>query len=451
MLPKGSRVAVAVSGGADSVCLLHVLRELAGELEIDLSVAHFNHQLRGEESEQDERAVANLAASLGLRLYRGTANAAEVPGNLEEAARRARLAFFAELVVQHGVDRIALGHTRDDQAETVLFRFLRGTGLRGLSGIHPVTPQGCVRPLLEVTRGDVEDFLRSRTIVWREDSSNRDQRFARNRIRQVLLPQLTREWNPALGQSLAHMAEVARDEDEWWRDHIDKLAAGIFENREGGLEFRIGALAELPLAVRRRLIRRAVATVKGDLRGVDYRHFSAVLDLTERLEGHGSVRLPGDLAVRRSFDWVRIELPGNSGALLEAVPLKIPGFYPLPGGSVLHAESGRGADAPPAVKNATLRASELSLDRLPAGLQLRGWQAGDQYCPAGQTNPRKLKEMFQMARIPSWRRGSWPMVSHGTEIVWARGFGPALKYAAAKNAGAVVRIWEADPSESGGQ
>jgi tRNA(Ile)-lysidine synthase len=442
MLPKGSRVAVAVSGGADSTCLLLVLRDLAAEYEIELSVAHVNHQLRGAESDQDERAVAELAARMGLPFYRGSADVGAIEDNLEQAARRARQAFFAALVTSGKADRIALGHTRDDQAETVIFRLLRGAGLAGLAGIYPVTDGGCVRPLLDVTRAEVEEFLRSRCMAWREDRSNRDPRFARNRIRGGLLPQLTEEWNPAIRESLAHLADLAYEEERWWKSHIDGLADRFLECRAGGVEFEIGAVAPLGLAVKRRLLRRAIAMVKGDLRGFDYAHFEHVLHLMERLEGDGGLRLPGSIRVRRSFEWIRVEPANAPAAEFQSIPIRVPGTYSIPGGTVVHLEVRTGPLPEP--KNATLGSAELSLDRLPAKLELRSWHAGDQYRPQGLIHRQKIKEMFQMAKIPSWRRRSWPIVGSGPEIVWARRFGAAAEYAAERKPGPVLRVWEVE-------
>ena len=178
--------------------------------------------------------------------------------NLEQAGRRARRAFFAQLAA----DRVALGHTRDDQAETVLFRLLRGSGLRGLAGIHPVSG-GYIRPLIDVTRAEVEEFLGARGIAWREDSSNLDPRFARNRIRRSLLPQLASEWNPRISESLSHLAGLAQNEESWWRTYIDGLAAGILVPRAGGVELRASALTDLAPAVSRRLVRRAIDAGQG--------------------------------------------------------------------------------------------------------------------------------------------------------------------------------------------
>jgi tRNA(Ile)-lysidine synthase len=437
MLPRGSHVAVAVSGGPDSVCLLHVLLELAPAFDVSLSVAHLNHRLRGAESDDDERFVAGLAARLGLPFYRADAEIAASKDNLEQAGRRARRDFFAGL----NADRVALGHTRDDQAETVLFRLLRGSGLRGLAGIYPVTDGGYIRPLIDVTRMEVVEFLRGRGIEWREDSSNLDPRFARNRIRRSLVPQLASDWNPRIGESLAHLASLAHDEERWWRSYIDDLSAGILLPRTGGIELRVSALAALPPAVGRRLIRRAIAEVKGDLRRLEFAHVERVLDLAAKPEGDGRLRLP-DLDIRRSFDWIRVATAAPR-VDFSSIQLAIPGTYDVSADTRLHLEI-----APQSFtskKGATLKAAELSLRRLPPVLELRGWKPGDHYRPQGQDRDLKIKEMFQVERVPSWLRPSWPIVSSGDTILWARIFGAAAEFAANRESGPVLRVWEAEP------
>ncbi len=217
MLEPGQRVGVAVSGGADSVCLLYALLELGG---LELSVLHVDHGLRGEESRGDAAFVRELAAGLGLPFC---LREIDLPaGNLEQEARKARLSFFREHLAQGHADRVALGHTRRDQAETVLFRILRGAGTAGLAGIRPVTAGGLVRPLIDVERAEVEEFLRGRGIAWREDSTNAAPDFARNRIRHRLLPQLAADWNPGIVETLARTAEFAQAEEAYWEAEIGR-------------------------------------------------------------------------------------------------------------------------------------------------------------------------------------------------------------------------------------
>lgn len=405
MFAPGMPVGVAVSGGADSVCLLHVLVELAPRWALKLWVLHLDHMLRGEESREDARFVGGLAARLGLPFELREVDVASAADNLEQAARRARRDFFLEAISAGRVQRVALGHTRDDQAETVLDRFLRGSGTAGLAGMRPVTRDGLVRPLLWATRAEVEDYLRSRGIAWREDSSNRDLRFRRNRIRHQLLPALAGEWNPSLAETLAGVARVAADEEEYWRGELDRLAGEVFTHSPPAVVIDGARLGALPRAVARRLIRRAIETVKGDLRSIDVRHVEAILGLVGRSGGHGRVQIPGVDAMR-SFQWLRLAPAGSPSRPEFAIAISAPGRYAVPDGEVkISGEIGE-------------------------TLELRNWRPGDAYRPAGASRERKIKEMFQDARVPLWRRGSWPVLTAGGRIVWAAEFGPGFSESA---------------------
>jgi tRNA(Ile)-lysidine synthase len=440
MLAPGARVIVAVSGGPDSVCLLHVLRELKCQV---VAIAHLNHKLRGAASDEDERFVAAMAREAGLDVYLTAANIQG--GNLEQTARRARREFFHDLIRRRVADRVALGHTRDDQAETVLFRMLRGSGLAGLAGILPVTAEGLVRPLLGVTRGEVETFLCERAISWREDASNREPRFARNRIRQDLLPQLKQGWNPRLGEALARMADLAYEEERWWATEIARLAQGMFTGSPGGVEIRANDLDWLPRAVARRLIRHAIRKTKGNLHGVQFGHIENVLELPE---AGGKAELPGIHAIR-SFDWLRLAVPEPGIRNPSDGEVAIPGQRLSPDGNsmirldVIRRRQGEDACA-------TLK-SDLYFRKIPEKLVLRGWRPGDCYCPVGRANDRKLKELFQRQRIPFWRRPFWPILCYGDKILWARDFGPAAEFGKPSDSRAQFRLRvteiQRDPAE----
>lgn len=456
MLPSGTRVIAAVSGGADSVCLLHVLVERAQEVDLRVEVAHYNHRWRGEESDADERFVRELAEKFSLRFHLARAEGRAAKSDMEQSARRARMAFFGSLN-QDGA-RIATGHTRDDQAETVLLRLLRGSGFAGLAGILPVTKTGSIRPLLDVTRQQVLQYLGERNIPWREDSTNRDLKFARNRVRHELLPQLKTAWNPRLTDALAHLADLSYQEEMWWGSPESPLETIEYVRCAGGIQLNAGALTALPCAVARRAVRMAIAGAKGNLRQIEFDHVERVLELAARQAGEGRIALPG-LEVRRSFDWIWFPLP-FAVSKIDPVALSIPGYYASPDGkSTLRLEveqasphektSGeeqvylRHLGAPGARRAcATLRTAVLGLNRIPGELQLRGWRPGDRYRPTGDTRVRKVAEMFAEARIPSWQRRQWPIIMSGTGIVWARQFGAGAEFAADREADRVLRISE---------
>jgi tRNA(Ile)-lysidine synthase len=453
MFQPGQRVGVAVSGGADSVCLLHVLRELAPRWDLRLTVLHLDHQLRGEESRQDAAFVRDLAAALNLPFQlRETdvqALCRETGDNLEQAARSARLAFFRDLTRGRTLDRVAVGHTRSDQAETVLFRFLRGSGTAGLAGIRPITEDGIVRPLIEIERPEIEQYLRERGIPWRNDSTNASSTFARNRIRRELLPQLIREWNPAMTETLAHTADWALAEESYWDAELARLVPVHLVQQPPAVLLRVEPLSELPLAAARRLIRRALEMAKGDLRGIGFEHLSSVFDLAASAEGHGRIQIPG-LDVFRSFEWLRIAPPATDN--LEnrnyRLQLSVPGAVRLPGqSSVLHLELFENTQVTEMLDNVynkcvgCLDWNRISVS-LPVTMEVRNWRPGDQYQRAGHGSPEKIKFLFHEARIPLWERRHWPILTSGDVILWARCFGPAAGFAASPDSSPVLGVRE---------
>ncbi len=440
MLAPGMRVGVAVSGGADSVCLLHVLSELAPRWDLRLSILHLDHRLRGSESQADAAFVHDLARRLGLPARIRQADVALARGNLEQSARAARLAFFRESIASGEVDRVAVGHTASDQAETVLYRFLRGAGTAGLAAIRPITSYGVIRPLIQVQRADVEAYLRHRAIAWRDDSTNRSPRFARNRIRHDLLPQLARDWNPALVPTLSHMADWALAEEDYWAAETGRLAAQHLLESEGALLLRADALAALPLAAARRLVRRAIERVKGDLRSVDFSHVAAILELAARPRGSGRCAVPG-IDIRRSFQWLRFSTPGaDRSAIPYSIPAAIPGTVRLPGTdfsiSMELIEKKETSESCAIVYNKQIGC--LDWCALSPPLEFRNWRAGDQYQPVESAGEQKIKTLFQEAHVPSWERRLWPILTDGVSILWTRRFGVAARWAA--NAGSQVLL-----------
>lgn len=440
MFSPGMRVGVAVSGGADSVALLHVLLELRARWDLRLSVLHVNHHLRGEESEGDARFVRELAQSLGLEFR---CHDADVPGiihaeggNLEQTARRIRQEFFVGLIRGGELDRIAVGHTRSDQAETVLFRILRGAGTAGLAGIRPVTAEGLVRPLIDVSRAEVLKYLRARQLPWREDSSNQNRRFARNRIRHDLLPALEREWNPALTQVLAGMAEVARGEEDYWQQAVSAAARGHLIARPPEVIFQAEWLAGLHPALARRVVRAAIEQARGDLRRIDMLHVERVLALAR---GAGIARrfeIPG-LEAWRSCGWIRLA-PPEYGCLDYDIEVRVPGRVHPPGSGIeLELELLQpGCDYGYNEKES----EQLDWGRVGGALRLRNWRPGDQYRPLGRANRVKVNTLLQHARIPLWKRRSWPVLTREGAIIWVAQFGPAAEFAATPDSTTILKL-----------
>ncbi len=451
LIRAGDRVAAAVSGGADSVALLRVLLELRNQLGVVLSVAHFNHALRGEASDADEAFVAELARQHDLEFFSSRADvrdhALTSKLSLEAAARDLRYRWLTSLPESHNLNEVATGHTLDDQAETVLLKFLRGAGTRGLAGIYPEIASGAkaptsfpsaecgpegrfyqdksprqpgariIRPLLKVTRQEVEHYLAALGQTWREDESNLDHRFARNRVRHELLPHLEREYNPNLRQVLSDAAELARAEEEYWQTLVERE----LHDRMAAQRLRLMNFRALPLALQRRLLRRFVETANLAL---DFEHVEKLLHCAlgelpkaELAGGWLAVRQGGCLELRAS----QAEPPFSSYQCILPVP-----------GEVRITEIGltvRCIPMPQEFAKEEPPASLLSPEMLGSELIVRNWRPGDRLWPVHSKSEEKLKRLFSEKHVPAGQRPRWPVVLKGEQIIWVRGLPVARAFA----------------------
>jgi tRNA(Ile)-lysidine synthase len=440
------RIGVAVSGGADSVFLLHAMRELG----VAAAVLHVNHGLRGAESDLDEEFVRSLALQFGLPVHVRAAHI--TAGNIEQEARRGRYDFFVEQIAAGTCDAVATGHTLDDQAETVLYRFLRGAGTAGLSGIRPATEAGVIRPLIDLRRDEIRKWLSERNIPWREDGSNQNPDFLRNRIRLQHLPELAASLNPSLAEVLASTAVWAQAEEDYWTAELDRLQALYLIEKPETILISTKPFLELPLAVQRRLLRRAIERVRGSLRAIDFQHVERIRAMMATREGSGRMQLP-DLDIYRSFDWLRLAPVGIDSRLERdfETPLRIPGRTELIERKLtIEMEL---VDNP-SVYNSDVQA--LDWERctgspsfqglMQQGLRLRNWRPGDQYQPQGRIAAEKIKTLFQECRVPLWERRTWPVITSSAgqseAIVWSRRFGVASQFAAGPESRKVLKIQE---------
>jgi tRNA(Ile)-lysidine synthase len=455
MLAAGDRVGVAISGGADSVALLRVLENLRADLGVTLLVVHFNHCLRGAESEADANFVSDLACASGLEFIvdrEDVASAARQHGwNLEEAARRLRYAFFERVVGEGRATRVAVAHTADDQAETVLAHMIRGTGLTGLSAIYPVAGS-VVRPLLEIRRTELRSFLTARGETWREDPTNQDAGRMRARIRRQLLPVLEQNFSPAIVEHLSNLARFAREEELFW----EVLTEGLFTRyskkvgdtwtisirdllapsllRESKEEPETEDLSASFRPLTERMVRRLYESARGNRRELSARHVEQVIRLaTQSTSGH-HLDLPGGIVAERNFDeliFCRKAATGSSPAATETISRATAYQYvvklPERGAATVSVpELGRCfhlkvVDWPSTERETKRECEALDAHMLRAPLILRSWQPGDAYRPHGRRHIRKLKQMFVARRVPSRQRAGWPVLESGGQIVWSRG------------------------------
>ncbi len=435
LLKPGLRLAVGLSGGADSVALLRALAASSRELGLVVHAAHLHHGLRGAEADGDRDFCRELATSLGMPFHEsrvGTAARAaadtvsgKAAETIEEAARRLRYEWFRELMRAGVVDAVATAHNRDDQAETVLAKFLRGAWTEGLSGIHPVVefPEGRIlRPLLTTSRTEVEAYLKGLDQKWREDSTNRHLTFTRNRIRHELLP-LLEEWNPKLRGHMAQMAELARDEEAWWEKELERLAPQLIlpgrPVRGGGraagegLAIEVGRLAEVPPAVQRRLLRHAAMQL-----GVkpDFEATEALRDLA--LTGRAGQRreLAQGLAGERTHRELRlmVGIGAIGGDPTPVYAIDIPGEVAAPHWGI-RVQIGR-AERTNRVGNSDLKPSEAAHPAF-----LRPWKPGDRVRLRHSGSPRKVKEVLERMHVSGPDRAHWPVLEVDDRIIWMQG------------------------------
>jgi tRNA(Ile)-lysidine synthase len=473
MIRAGDAVAVACSGGADSTALLLVLYELAEPLGCVLSVAHMNHCLRGGESDGDEEFVRGLAERLGMPFHRSRRDvgklARESKKNQEAAARESRLEFFASLMREGKATRVATAHTADDQAETVLQRLIRGTGTRGLAGIRPVVENlsnagalvrpTLIRPMLDVRRDDVRDWLRDHGQSWREDSSNQDRRFTRNRIRHELLPQLA-QLNPNIVGTLSRTAAIAREEEAFWDDYVRPLCEAWVEWTGDGAVVNLANLAKAPRAVAYRVLRQTLGRLtrgRGgeryaaeDARGTvpgDFLHTEQMLAWALRGQSGQSFPLPNQMEARKEFSHLilrrRVDGSGPSSAsrAVYRYAVEVPCTVEVP--QIARSFRLELVD----LRGGETRYNELGSVLLDATLAefpllLRNWQAGDAYQPGGHRSPKKLQDLFQRKRVPRRERDGWPVLVSGGRIVWVRGLAVAQEFCPAPQSAHAIEVRE---------
>jgi tRNA(Ile)-lysidine synthase len=446
LLKAGDRVAVACSGGADSVALLRILLELREELGIVLSVAHFHHQIRGAEADADQDFVCALAVQFQLAFHLSCGN---VPAHasarkisLETAARDLRHQWFDVLMQENKIDLIATAHTQDDQAETVLMRILRGTGARGLAGIAPEQRQKhLIRPLLTTSRRGIEAYLKKIGQPWREDSSNQELAHTRNRVRHTLLPMLERDFNPAIRQTLADLAELARAEDDYWTAELSQLLPRLIMqgkpsrsgrstsgDAEGVLALDIAALRGLPLALQRQVLHGTAERLGVSL---EFKHIQQLTEMVEGKQQGKSLALPDDLTAIRSLRELQFSRKAHQSTENYSYLLPIPGEVVVPElGSTIRASLISDGKQKVSGYNTV---SLLNPSLLGPELKVRNWRAGDRFFPAHSQSPKKVKELLQPGRLGDAfslaQRKTWPVIECAGQIVWMRGFRVSRNFA----------------------
>ena len=434
MLDKGAEVVVGVSGGPDSVALLHVLASLRDEYDLSLHTAHLNHLMRGEEAKEDAGYVRRLSTSLGAGFTvweRDIRNMARDEGLSEEqVGRRERYKMYLEVASALGASRVAVGHNRDDQAETVLMRFFRGSGVEGLSGIPPVRDLApgirVIRPLIAVPRHEIEEYCRLNDLATRLDTTNLDPGYLRNRLRHEIIPFLERELNPGLRQVLARTAEVCREDADYLGQRAEEALSQV--TLEPGEESRLSAerLREMMPALRRRVLRAALEEEYGSLEGICFSHIADV-DRLIMSGGTGQrLHLPGGVTISLDYGVLTLALGPEACAPCFLREVKVPGVTLLPEVDYVIETSVADRESVQAEMERAWRAnvafrSYFDYNKVVLPLYARSRLPGDSFRPLGLGGRKKVKDFFISEKVPRNLRGRVPLLVSGEEIAWIVG------------------------------
>jgi tRNA(Ile)-lysidine synthase len=428
MVEGGAPVLAAVSGGPDSVALLHLLNELREVFDYHLKVAHMNHGVRGSESDADAAFVKDLAGTLELdavfEKVDAPALAEKEKQSLEEACRDARRRFLLETAQKSGCRVIATGHHRDDQAETVLMRLMRGAGVTGLAAIQPKTPDGFIRPLIECRRMEIREFLEESGIPFRADPSNLDKTHLRNRVRLDLLPLLERQFNPSIVDVLCRTATNMADAEALLSQlGLNALRETEVESESDRMSLDLDRLRAYDESVWRYVFRSAYETLVGDSRGLTHRHLQSLVDLVGDRSTGTTIHLPRGIRAKRGYGVVELflEKPRPEPKNVEKAVL-LPGRTLVPDlGGLLETQLIGPDDVPSDLKAGDASVAFFDMEQISQPLKIRVRKEGDRIQPFGLVGTKKLKDVLIELKVPHERRDKLPLLADSQGILWVAG------------------------------
>ncbi len=436
MLRPGDRVVLGVSGGADSVGLLHILYGLR-EYGLDLIVAHLNHGIRGVEAERDALFVEQIASSMKLKFEFGTVNTPahrkETGLSLEDAARELRYEFFRNVCRKHNAGKIATAHTLNDQAETVMMRLLRGSGLTGLSGIPPVSDGLIIRPLIETSRSDIEEYLESKGIEWIEDSTNKLRTLLRNKVRLDLLPELE-SYNPQIKETLARTSDILRAADDYLRKEGEKGFRRVFTKNKSELSGDLKKYKRLHEALRLSVLRVALEESKKNLKNISYVHLVSADELLMSETPSGESEFPEGTVVAK----------GHESFLVTTKSLLARKFsYSIPSAGKWKFDEFE-VDIEKVKADTLEEESEYTAyfdpDSVEFPIEVRSFKPGDRFIPLGMKSSKKVKDYFIDRKVPRFLRKRIPIFISKGEIMWLGGFRMGERFKVTKKGGQALKF-----------
>lgn len=424
MLDKEDRVVVAVSGGPDSVALLKALSIISDEYHLFLIAAHFNHGLRGDESDSDESFVENLSRSMDIVFESGYVDIPSLikkkGGSTEVICRNERYKFLEGIQKKYRADKIALGHNLGDQAETIVMKFLRGSGMEGLRGILPVRDSIYIRPLISVTREEILNFLKKEDVKYVTDSSNIEDTYLRNRIRDRLIPELMENYNPGLVENLGSMANIIRTENDYIKMTVEEILESWNINRnEGEIRIKLPELVRLHKAIQWRIVKTLLQNYSSSKKEIGYIHVKSVMDLVEGDNPSAQLDLPFYLEVRREYNLITLSRKKPDTDSTFCYGVEIPG-------AVVIKELGITVqfhlidNVSPINFNANSTVF-MDYEQISFPLTIRNPKSGDRFQPFGMNGTKKLKSFFIDEKIPKNSRRNLPLLVDQKSVLWIMG------------------------------
>lgn len=448
LVEKGDNVLAAVSGGPDSVCLLHILYSLSNKLDIKLHAIHINHGLRGEESDGDEEYTRRLCEKLGINMHVFNFDVNELANkwhmSLEVAGREVRYREFEKLADSLGAARIAVAHNMNDQAETILMNMIRGTGLQGLCGME-FKRDRIIRPLLNITRVEIERYCLGNDLNPRIDSTNLEDEFSRNKIRLDIIPSINKSFGCDLNDSLNRMSKLVKNDNSF----LEESATHAFENCHheiamDAIYLSIDKITRLHSAIMGRVIRIAVKKVKGDLNGIESGHIDDIVSLILKGRTGSMVQLPKGIRAGVSYSFLKIY---SDKFEEEKVYFDIQ--LAMPGSADVHelqisVNSSVSDRALMVDKYCNMGYNSLvqffDYDKLYKGINIRNRREGDRFSPFGSKGTKKLKEYLIDVKIPREKRDRIPLITYGNEVVWIIGYRTSDKFKVTDNTKNILRL-----------
>lgn len=438
MISFNDRILIGISGGPDSVTLLNILLSFKKRYNLSFFIAHLDHMLRGKESDEDVSFVKNLAQELGLPCEIRSCNLTKITRKehltLEEAGRKYRYKFFLEAARKFKTNKIALGHNADDQVETVLMRFLRGSGLEGLMGIPPVRGK-IIRPLIECSRTEIEEHCKENKIEYRVDSSNKEVVYFRNKIRLELLPLLSKSYNKNIKDIMLRLRSIISEVSAYLNQETELFFKEVVRRESPEMVIiDLKKFTSLPLALKRRIIRKSIEVVKGNLYSISFRHSNEILKLTEHQLGEKDIYLPDNLMAKKIYNKIMIYKKRISKDQIEEIPtpweydILIPGKTEIKSLGIKVEIKILDSDGIKSFLYFTRRKSKgkflefIDYNKVKLPLKLRNRRSGDRFYPLKMEGLKKIKDFFIDNKIPKGYRDLIPiLVDSEDQIIWVMG------------------------------